>query len=154
MSRKSFHQFDSNCENHNNDKRGTIVLTDIGKSQYKVFNPNKKRVSELKVDGCLIKIGERCDYLLLVSNDSQFKNKDAYFVELKGSDLMKAISQIDASIETLKGKLNDFKRVFGRIVLTKNNVPDLNNTAIIKLRNKLKKMDGNLIYRVKLEEQI
>lgn len=155
MEKITFHQFDLGCEKFHNDKRKLIVIADIGKSQYKVFNIKEKRVAELKVDGCLIKNGERCDYLLLVSHDSQFKNKDAYFIELKGSSVIKAASQIDTSIEILKHKLTDFEKIFGRIVVTKISVPNIqNHYAIVNLRKKLRSLNGDLIYRVKLEEQI
>jgi hypothetical protein len=76
------------------DTRKTIVVRDSGnKQEYRVTNDNGKEICKIKVDGCLIKEGERCDYLILSCED-----KSAFFVELKGHDLKKAIAQINSSI--------------------------------------------------------
>lgn len=53
---------------------------------------------------------ERCDYLLLNDTD-----KRAYYIELKGSDLEKAIRQIDNTIKLLHPGISTYT-VFPRIV--------------------------------------
>ena len=65
-----------------------------GKSLYHVGkNKNRHMIRQFKVDGEVVAAGDmspRCDYLLL--NDDA---KTSYYIELKGSDLVKAIEQIE-----------------------------------------------------------
>ncbi|MFC6185576.1 hypothetical protein [Pseudoxanthomonas japonensis] len=74
-----------------------LVDPDGGVSKFVVDNENKK-LSDLivyNVDGCLIVVGERCDYLV-------FPNaKAAVFVELKGADVNKGLSQLKTTIKAL-----------------------------------------------------
>ena len=68
---------------------------------------------QFKVDGGIIPKNapdSRCDYLLL--ND---KKETAYFIELKGSDIEKAISQIENSIAMFRHEIPQYK-LFRRIV--------------------------------------
>lgn len=71
-------------------------------------------VRQFKIDGKVISktdtTTERCDYLLV--NDTR---KDAYYIELKGSDLIKAIQQVEKSIMMFRASLPDYK-VFMRII--------------------------------------
>ncbi|MEO5331877.1 MAG: hypothetical protein H7839_07615 [Magnetococcus sp. YQC-5] len=77
-------------------------------------------------------------------------SKIAFFVELKGTDLLHAVKQIDQTMTTLAQPLKECS-IYARIVLAKNNFPDLkNNPSIIRLRNKLKKQQGSLVYQSKL----
>lgn len=64
------------------------------------YNKNGSYVRHYHVDGEVVPKsyeGERCDYLLL--NDDR---KRAYYIELKGSDIRKAMQQIDASVAMLQ----------------------------------------------------
>lgn len=72
-------------------------------------NPNGKYVRQFKVDGDVFpkKVPpDRCDYLLLDDTDHY-----AYYIELKGSDIMWAIQQIECSIERLhpSPSIKDYK---------------------------------------------
>ena len=119
------------------DTRKTIVVKDSGnKQEYRVTNENRTEICKIRVDGCLIKDGERCDYLILSCED-----KSAFFVELKGHDLKKAIAQIDSSITKLMTEMQEFK-IYARIVLNRNPTPDINSSVEIKLKNRLKKHNG------------
>jgi hypothetical protein len=119
------------------DTRKTIVFKESGnKQEYRVSNKNGKEICKIKVDGCLIKEGERCDYLMLSCQD-----KLAFFVELKGHDLKKAIAQIDSSITKLITEIQDFK-IYARIVLNRNPTPDINSSVEIKLKKRLKQKNG------------
>ena len=62
-------------------------------------NTKRQYVRHFKVDGEIFTgtVETRCDYLLL--NDD---TKTAYYIELKGSDLSKAIRQIENTITLLK----------------------------------------------------
>ncbi|WP_174783731.1 hypothetical protein [Dolichospermum sp. UHCC 0259] len=119
------------------DTRKTIVVKDSGnKQEYRVTNENGKEICKIKVDGCLIKDGERCDYLILSCED-----KSAFFVELKGHDLQKAIAQIDSSINKLMNDIKEFK-IYARIVLNRTPSPDINSSIEIKLKKRLKQQNG------------
>jgi hypothetical protein len=122
------------------DKRTTLVVKDSGnKQEYRVINTNGKEICKIKVDGCFIKEGERCDYLILACED-----KSAFFVELKGHDLPKALSQINSSITKLKTEIQEFQeyKIYARIVLNRNPTPDINSSIEIKLKKRLKQQNG------------
>ena len=122
------------------DTRKTIVVKDSrNKQEYRVTNDNGKEICKIRVDGCLIKEGERCDYLILACED-----KTAFFVELKGHDLQKALSQIDSSITKVKNEIQEFKefKIYARIVLNRNPTPDINSSIEIKLKKRLKQQNG------------
>jgi hypothetical protein len=109
------------------------------KSQYRLENPNRKAVCITEIDGCYITEGIRCDYLAV--NCSEFA---AFFVELKGSDLLHAVDQINATINLLQVDLDGFS-IFARIVATKIAVPNLrNNPKVLKLQKRLKSRNGDL----------
>jgi len=101
------------------------------------------------VDNCLITSGCRCDFLLVNSEE-----KRAYFIELKGRDLVHAIEQIDATINQYLMDLNGFS-INARVVLTKVNTTDILSTQFIKLERRLKKLNGSFLKSVNhLEEQL
>ena len=72
------------------------------------------------------------------------KDKTAFFVELKGHDLQKALSQIDSSITKVKNEIQEFKefKIYARIVLNRNPTPDINSSIEIKLKKRLKQQNG------------
>jgi hypothetical protein len=136
-----------NCAEFLRDTRKTVVCEDEkSKTEYRYENKASDELSKYKVDGCLIKEeseGERCDYLL-----ENCTKKILYFIELKGSDLIKAIKQINHSIDVLyKDFENEEYTVHARIVVTRVGVPNLkNNSYYIKLQKKVKKLKGELKY--------
>ncbi len=92
------------------------------------------------IDGNIIVQSESCDYLIFDVNNSV-----AYFIELKGSDLSKAIKQIDTTVEIFKNQLANCV-VNARIVIGKVTTPNLRDSAMAIFERKLKKMNGNLLY--------
>ncbi|MEH1765917.1 hypothetical protein [Nostoc sp.] len=120
------------------DTRKTIVVRDSGNSQeYRVTNGSSKEFCKVRIDNCLIREGEKCDYLILNCQD-----KLAFFVELKGQDLKKALVQIDLSISILMHEIPDFK-IYARIVLNRTPSPNINSSTEIKLKKRLKKHNGD-----------
>jgi hypothetical protein len=88
------------------------------KTNYLINNSSKKSINKYIVDDCVLSAlreEEKCDYLFLVENSN--KSKDGYFVELKGAEVSKAISQILNSIKHLGKNING--SMFGRIVCSK-----------------------------------
>jgi hypothetical protein len=109
------------------------------KVKYSYENRSADFLSKYSVDGGLIADGgAKCDYLLLNCNKSK-----SYFIEIKGSDLIHAIEQIDRSIDLLKTFISDFS-IFARIVLTRVNTHDLINTKYLQLAKKVNALGGDL----------
>jgi hypothetical protein len=76
-------------------------------------NPDKNHMRQFKVDGEIFLKGTkepRCDYLLV--NDTAYTS---YYIELKGSDIPKAIEQIENTISQLSPSLKNYQ-IFCRIV--------------------------------------
>lgn len=91
-----------------------IVSRDKGNPQYhKGINSGRAYVSHYKIDGVVIKSGNRCDFLLM--NEVA---RIAYLIELKGSDLIKAVKQLEATENTLKQQLSGYSLRY-RIVANK-----------------------------------
>jgi hypothetical protein len=128
------------------DKR-TIIAAEEQKKKFIGYNKERKLFSKFRVDNCLIKKGRKCDFLILDCEEQK-----AYFIELKGKDLLSAVEQIDHSIDRLISYLADH-RINARIVLSKVSSPDLRSTKYIKLERRIKKLKGNLLKKVKILEE-
>lgn len=91
-----------------------IISRDKRDSQYhKGKNVAKEYVTHYQIDGVVIKVGNKCDFLLM--NEDK---KTAYLIELKGSDLVKAAEQLDATKKALKQELSGYSLRY-RIVANK-----------------------------------
>lgn len=65
------------------------------------LNPNHELYQKVQVDGCTITDGIKCDKLLLSADEHEER-----YVELKGTDVMHAIDQLEATIIRL-GEFGD-----------------------------------------------
>lgn len=74
--------------------RKLIKVAENGRS-FSIRNVARRHITLVKVDGCAITTGERCDFMFLADRGKEL------FVELKGSDIKKALSQITRSIGEL-----------------------------------------------------
>lgn len=130
-----------NCFEFTEQKNKIVTCTDAKSSTKYVYqNDSLDILSKYKVDGCLIDDEDsKCDFLLL-----NCTKEISYFVELKGSDLIKAVEQIDRSINVLHKDFKEYS-VEARIVLTRVNTTDLKSTKLIRLESRLKKLNGKLI---------
>ncbi len=139
------------CDNfrqnkHSQCNNNRVVVAEENRMKYILENNNRKEICKIKVDDGYIQNEtiKKCDYLFLNCQDNI-----ALFIELKGSDLFKAINQINTSIDYFIDNLTDFS-INARIVLTKVNVPNLeNNPKYLKFIKKLKRYNGNLIKRTR-----
>lgn len=114
-------------------------------TRYVYENDAQDELTKYIVDNCLIvDDGLKCDFLLLNCD-----KRISYFIELKGSDLIKAVGQIDRSIDILYKDFEGFS-VEARIVLTRVNTTDLKNTKLIRLEGRLRKLNGKLIKKTRL----
>ncbi len=110
-------------------KNPIISLEENGKTM--IFkNEKRKSVTKIRVDGCAVKDGIRCDWL--VKND---KNVE-HFVELKGTDVAHGCRQLERSILELSE--NVAKSVKHSFIIASRLVPAINPTIQIFKR----KFDG------------
>jgi len=65
------------------------------------LNPSSLSYKKVTVDGCAIKVGFKCDYLL-----TSFDEHEERYVELKRTDIMHAIDQLEESIKKI-GEYDD-----------------------------------------------
>jgi hypothetical protein len=129
---------DNKCSECDNRK---IIIAKENKCSFRLINHKLFEICKLKIDNCYFQTGRKCDFAIFIC-----KLKIVFLVELKGSDFMKAITQIDETINKMKNKLIDFT-IKGRIVLTKVNVPDIrNDPKVYKLEKKLRNSKGDLKY--------
>jgi len=130
-----------NCFEFTNQVIKIVSCCDAKSSTRYIYeNISSDVLSKYWIDGCLIDDdNSRCDFLLLNCN-----KEISYFIELKGSDLIKAIEQIDRSIDILHKDFITYS-VEARVVLTRVNTTDLKSTKLVRLENKLKNLKGKLI---------
>ena len=101
----------SSC--HKNQKK--IISQESG-NRHVVDNPHQIDVYQYHVDGDILPkddtSGERCDYIVESSKQSK---PIAFIIELKGSNLLKAMQQIDATVKRFGEKLSKYV-IFPRLV--------------------------------------
>ena len=94
----------NNCNSHCAMKAVTIISSDRGSCKHVARNLNHSDVYQFKIDGEVIKGDERrCDWLV-INGDA----KTAYYIELKGSDIEKAIDQLENTHSILKNEIPDY----------------------------------------------
>lgn len=109
-------------------------------------NPERKTCQKVKVDGCQITQGERCDHLLV-----EERTANEYFVELKGVDVRHALEQLEVTMSKLSDRENQTKSVKAFIVCT--NVAPQMSTAIQKYQKKFStQFHANLLIRERRAE--
>ncbi|MBF0554167.1 MAG: hypothetical protein HQK96_06350 [Nitrospirae bacterium] len=123
------------------------------KRKYTLNNQSQKYICTIRLDDCFVpneKGREKCDYLIINCDDNV-----AYFVELKGQKIFKAIEQITQSIRLLSDKLTGCK-INARIVLSEVNTPNLeNNPKIQRFEKLLRGYNGNFAKgTIQLEEAV
>ena len=110
-------------------------------------NVNRHNIRQFKVDGDVIPLNcteERCDYLLLNDTD-----KRAYYIELKGSDIDKAIRQIENSIKLLHSGIMQYT-VYQRIIY-RSHTHDIQKSTVLRWKKRNPKA---VIQSRKFEENI
>ena len=85
------------CEKTSSNKLIPLVEN---KSKFVIENPNQFRVCVVQVDGCAIKEGQRCDYLV-IPDQQDIKKVIEIYIELKGSKILHAIEQLEATMKKL-----------------------------------------------------
>lgn len=84
------------------EQQAIIVSSEQGR-QHRAINSDRCFVNHYQIDGAVIRTGLRCDYLLINEDKS-----DAYLIELKGTDIVHAVDQLEATAQTLKQALQNY----------------------------------------------
>ncbi|MEZ2228282.1 MAG: hypothetical protein ACBR50_18660 [Microcoleus sp.] len=92
------------CEKYRCDKKNVLQEN---KSKITFLNPNQDKILTIKVDGCVISDNEtlRCDYALIPSDEVEI------YVELKGSDIVHAVAQLESTIRLLSDNPQKIKKL-------------------------------------------
>ena len=116
---------------------------------YVGYNPEEKYIRQFLIDGDVFPKGKeptRCDVLLL--DDVEQKS---YYIELKRSDIPKAVRQIENTIPLIKDSIQDYT-VFCRIVISKARTHKINDKSVIAWKKRYGK--NAVIHSVKFEENL
>jgi hypothetical protein len=140
MSCQHFRENHPSCTECN---RNPILNASEKKSKYTLNNPQRREVCKIKVDSCVTTSVEenKCDYLVISCETST-----AFFIELKGSDLLHAIDQVDKSIDRLSANLVGFA-LNARIVLTRVQTPDIRTPKYKKFHQKIRQLGGTFEHK-------
>ncbi len=102
---------------------------------YTMQNPEKKHIRQFQVDGEVFpkdREPERCDVLLLNDTDRQ-----SYYVELKGTDIPKAVRQIESTISLISSSIKNYT-IFCRIVVHRARTHKIKDHTVLAWQNKRK----------------
>ena len=93
--------YSSLCE----ERQSIIVSRDTGaRREHRAFNNDACRVTQYKIDGDIVcDTSIRCDFLTM--NDDR---RDAYLIELKGSDIEHAIDQLEETARRFQNELRGY----------------------------------------------
>jgi len=82
------------CNECNSNR--TIVVEE-NKRKFILQNNSLNMINKVRVDGCYINNGAKCDYLIELINSNIVKT--VFYIELKGSDINHAIEQIESTLQ-------------------------------------------------------
>ena len=129
--------------------RDSIFVSEEKNCKHIAKNVHSSYVRQFAVDGQIFPKSDtsliRCDYLLL--NDDA---KTSYYIELKGSDVIKASEQIDHTVSLFKDSIKKYV-VYPRIIFC-SGTHQINSSGIIRWKNKYK--GRAVIGRKQYEENI
>ena len=93
------------CDEVISDKK--IVFSGPGTSTVYLLNPRQCNVEKIKVDGCAIITGKRCDWMARANVNSP----EEIFIELKRAGrLQRAAHQLEATITSLSVDVNKLRK--------------------------------------------
>ena len=122
-----------------------IVSRDQGNPQYhRGINKNRCYVTHYKIDGVVIKGESACDFLLI--NE---ESRVAYLIELKGSDLVKAVRQLEVTEDMLRRELSPYTVQY-RIVANKCKTQEIRSSEYRKYQIRWK---GRLLQKTGFIEE-
>ena len=75
-----------------------VTVSEKGR-KFTIQNSSSLEINKVKVDGCYITSGNKCDYLFEIINKNIIQ---VFYVELKGKDIEHAIKQLTATVAHCK----------------------------------------------------
>jgi len=82
------------------------VVVSENKSKFEVINSKKIAIKKVQVDGCLIQENsEKCDWIISIDTLNR-----VFFIELKGCNIDKAISQLKTTLVKTKSQYSSCTR--------------------------------------------
>ena len=138
--------FDESCSHCKKDQK--VIVSKENQNEHILHNNYGYMVFQYRVDGEIVKDGkdERCDYIVEAQKISDLL---AYFIELKGSDLNKALDQIEAAIYMLDDRLRGYK-VLPRVVIHRAATHEIQGTRY----RRFKKCFPDLVVKCKRLEEV
>lgn len=92
------------CTTATNDQK---IVVEENRSKMLIKNPQRRSVHKIQVDGCLIlEDQEKCDWLVATTEAPLV----AIYIELKGCDINKAVSQLKNTIKITKSSFNNHEK--------------------------------------------
>jgi hypothetical protein len=92
------------CSTETTDSR---VVVQEKRSRFEVQNSRRASLKKVQVDGCLINDHrEKCDWIIEINDQSQ----RALFIELKGCDVDKAISQLKSTLTHTRTRYSNYAK--------------------------------------------
>ncbi|MBF0457296.1 MAG: hypothetical protein HQK99_05310 [Nitrospirae bacterium] len=126
------------------DVNEEIICAEENDKEFIIDNASLKKIMKIKIDKCVITKKDkqpRCDYLFIDCDD-----KILYFVELKGTDILWAIKQIEMTFD--KFDRNTFcirsTSINAYIVTSAKNIPNILSEEALYLKEILKRSNGRL----------
>ena len=101
------------------------IMFEENKRKIIFLNPQRLPYERVDVDGCTINDGVRCDKLLLSADE-----REERYVELKGTDVMHAIDQLEETIKRL-GEYTDNRHAY---VISTNVAPAIDTKRQVKIK--------------------
>ena len=123
------------CNKCQIDSENSVFIAKGKRTEFVLNNKGKAVIDKFIVDDCLLigyKRDEKCDFLFRLKNE-----KIAYLIECKGSDILKAVSQLNSTLDILKIELIGYL-VKARIISTRVYSPDMRDRQYLNLKRKLK----------------
>jgi hypothetical protein len=83
------------------------LVVQENRSRFEVTNSRRESLKKIQVDGCLINDHrEKCDWIIEINNQSQ----RVLFIELKGCNVDKAISQLKSTLVHTRERYVDYAK--------------------------------------------
>lgn len=121
-----------NYEGCTKTTKNKIIPVSENKCTLTVNNPEQREIKKIQVDGCLLaENDEKCDWLLT----TELPSKKALFIELKGSNVDKAVSQLKSTLKKTEPTFDEYKKIC-RVVSTKS---PLSSSEIQKIQIDMRK---------------
>jgi transposase-like protein len=124
----------------NKIKNSKIIKVSENKMEFRIKNNSSFMINLVRVDGCYIKSGKKCDYLFeILDNNNLLK---VFYIELKGQHIKEAIEQLE---ETLKYCLSFHKNIDRSCYIIASKVPKA-TTSTQKLKKEFRRKNGVMLY--------